>query len=94
MCLTLSMSLGAAGWNWIGSPDEFRLTTAWQRFEVTQSLPLTVVGHRLEVGLQVGRSTGVLLIDDVEVWGPRSVDGVPPRVLPPPVPLVNSSGIN
>ena len=73
-------------WEWLGTPDDFRLTTTWQRIEVTHQLAAGRVGHRLEVGLQLARSAGIILIDDLEVWAPRSADGVPPRVIPPPLP--------
>ena len=48
-------------------------------------LPATRVGHRLEVALQIGRSAGIILVDDLEVWAPRDADGNPPRVMPPPL---------
>ena len=73
-------------WEWLGTPDDFRLTTSWQRIEVSHQLPQARVGHRLELGLQLARSAGIVLIDDLEVWGPRSADGIPPRVMPPPLP--------
>lgn len=73
-------------WEWLGSPDDFKLTTSWQRIEVAHQLSATRVGHRLELGLQLARSAGIILIDDVEVWAPRSADGVPPRIIPPPLP--------
>ena len=73
------------GWAWLGAADEFRPATGWQRFELAVQLTAAHVGHRLELGLQVGRAAGVLLLDDIEVWGPLSSEGNAPRVLPPPV---------
>jgi len=79
------------GWAWLGASDEFRPGTSWQRFERSVQLLPAHVGHRLEVGLQVGKAAGVLHVDDIEVWGPRSNEGSPPRVLPPPVPQANAT---
>ncbi|KAL1523151.1 hypothetical protein AB1Y20_018106 [Prymnesium parvum] len=80
-------------WKWLGAPDEFRLGANWQRFEQTIQLFPSHVGHRLEIGLQVGKVAGILHIDDIEVWAPRSTEGNPPRVIPPPIPLANLSSV-
>ena len=80
------------GWKWLGVPDDFRLTTSWQRIEVSTNLPLSRVGHKLEIALQVGRAAGIMLLDDLEVWGPRSTNGTPPRVMPPPLPEAARGG--
>ena len=77
---------GGAAWEYLGAPDDFKLTTQWQRVEVSYQLSLSRVGHRLEIGLNLARSAGILLIDDLEVWAPRSAEGHPPRVMPPPMP--------
>jgi hypothetical protein len=76
----------SAAWEYLGAPDDFRLTTSWQRIEVDYQLAAARVGHRLELGLNLARSAGTLLIDDLEVWGPSSAEGHPPRVMPPPLP--------
>lgn len=73
-------------WEWLGSPDDFKLTTTWQRIEVTHQLAASRVGHKIEVGVQLGRSAGIILMDDVEVWAPRASDGNPPRIMPPIMP--------
>ena len=75
-----------AEWEWLGVPDDFKLSTSWQRIEVTHQLAAGRVGHRLELGLQLARSAGIILIDDIEIWGPRSSDGIAPRIMPPPLP--------
>jgi hypothetical protein len=75
-----------SGWEWLGTPDDFKLSTSWQRIEVTHQLAPARVGHRLELGLQLARSAGIILLDDLEVWAPRSADGIPPRIMPPPLP--------
>ena len=75
-----------SSWEWLGTPDDFKLTTEWQRIEVTHQLSASRVGHRIELGLQLARSAGILLIDDLEVWAPQSAEGNPPRVMPPPLP--------
>ena len=74
-------------WEWLGSPDDFKLTTTWQRIEVTHQLSAARVGHKIEVGVQLGRAAGIILIDDLEVWAPRSAEGVPPRIMPPVLPV-------
>lgn len=73
-------------YEWLGTSDELRLSTSWQRYEVQLQLGPARVGRKLEVGIQVGRVQGHIHLDDVEVWAPVSADGRPPRLLPPPLP--------
>ena len=80
----------SAAWEWLGSPDDFKLTTAWQRVEVSHQLPAGRVGHKLELAIQLAHSAGIILLDDVEVWAPQSAEGAPPRVMPPVLPAAAS----
>ena len=75
-----------SGWEWLGSAEDYKLTTAWRRIDVSYQLPLSRVGHKIEVGIQLAHSAGIILIDDVEVWAPRSAEGIPPRIMPPTLP--------
>jgi len=44
------------GWRYLGLADDFRLSTTWQRFEVSIHLGASRVGHKIEVALQLSRA--------------------------------------